>query len=125
MLALLGRNGVGKTTALRAVMGACAVQSGAVEFAGQSLVGLPSYEINRRGIALVPEGRRLFPNLTVAENLQLAMRPGGASLEDAYALFPKLRARQHAKAQKSLRRRAADGRDRPRAGDSEPGDPAR
>jgi branched-chain amino acid transport system ATP-binding protein len=99
VVALLGRNGVGKTTALRAIMGACAIQSGEVSFAGELILGLPSYEINRRGVALVPQGRRLFPNLTVVENLQLASRNGGASLDDAYHLFPKLRSLQNAKAQ--------------------------
>jgi branched-chain amino acid transport system ATP-binding protein len=99
VVALLGRNGVGKTTALRAIMGACEINAGEISLDGAPLGGLPSHAISRRGIALVPQGRRLFGNLTVVENLQLAMRPGGASLDEAYRLFPKLRELQNAKAQ--------------------------
>jgi ABC-type branched-subunit amino acid transport system ATPase component len=99
VVALLGRNGVGKTTALCAIMGACEIETGTIDFDGQSLVGLPSHVVSRHGIALVPQGRRLFGNLTVAENLRVAMRPGGASLDEAYQLFPKLRILQNATAQ--------------------------
>jgi ABC-type branched-subunit amino acid transport system ATPase component/ABC-type branched-subunit amino acid transport system permease subunit len=99
VVALLGRNGVGKTTALRAIMGACEIKAGEISLDGAPLAGLPSHVISRRGIALVPQGRRLFGNLTVVENLQLAMRPGGSSLDEAYRLFPKLRVLQNAKAQ--------------------------
>ena len=99
VVALLGRNGVGKTTTLRAITGTVQVQSGAISFAGANITGQPSYEISRRGMAIVPEGRRLFPNLTVAENLEIAVRPGGASLEEAYLLFPKLRTLQRSRAE--------------------------
>jgi ABC-type branched-subunit amino acid transport system ATPase component/ABC-type branched-subunit amino acid transport system permease subunit len=99
VVALLGRNGVGKTTALCAIMGACEIETGTIDFDGQLLVGLPSHVVSRHGIALVPQGRRLFGNLTVAENLRVAMRPGGASLDEAYQLFPKLRKLQNATAQ--------------------------
>jgi branched-chain amino acid transport system ATP-binding protein len=99
VVALLGRNGVGKTTALKAIMGGCDVQSGDITLDGEKILGLPSFEINRRGIALVPQGRRLFPNLTVAENLMVAARPGGASLDEVYALFPKLRPLQKSRAE--------------------------
>ncbi len=99
VVALLGRNGVGKTTALCAIMGACEIETGTIDFDGQSLVGLPAHVVSRHGIALVPQGRRLFGNLTVAENLRVAMRPGGASLDEAYQLFPKLRILQNATAQ--------------------------
>jgi branched-chain amino acid transport system ATP-binding protein len=99
VVALLGRNGVGKTTALKAIMGGCDVQSGDITLDGEKILGLPSFEINRRGIALVPQGRRLFPNLTVAENLMVAARPGGASLDEVYALFPKLRSLQKSRAE--------------------------
>jgi ABC-type branched-subunit amino acid transport system ATPase component len=99
VVALLGRNGVGKTTALRAIMGACEIKAGEISLDGAPLVGLPSHAISRRGIALVPQGRRLFGNLTVVENLQLAMRPGGASLAEAYRFFPRLWELQNAKAQ--------------------------
>jgi ABC-type branched-subunit amino acid transport system ATPase component len=81
VVALLGRNGVGKTTALCAIMGACEIETGTIDFDGQSLVGLPSHVVSRHGIALVPQGRRLFGNLTVAENLRVAMRPGGACVQ--------------------------------------------
>lgn len=90
VVALLGRNGVGKTTLLRALTGVLKLDEGSVHFDGKPIHGLPPYEVNRSGIALVPEGRRLFPNLTVQENLELAMRPGGASLQDAFGMFPKL-----------------------------------
>jgi branched-chain amino acid transport system ATP-binding protein len=99
VVALLGRNGVGKTTTLKAIMGGCDVQSGDITLDGERILRLPSFEINRRGIALVPQGRRLFPNLTVAENLMVAARPGGASLDEVYTLFPKLRAFQKSRAE--------------------------
>lgn len=98
-VALLGRNGVGKTTTLRAITGTLPLASGDIRFNDKSLKSLKPYEINRLGISLVPEGRRLFPNLTVVENLQLAARPGGISIEDVFELFPRLRTRQRAKAE--------------------------
>jgi branched-chain amino acid transport system ATP-binding protein len=98
-VALLGRNGVGKTTTLRAITGTVRASSGVVTFDGAAITNAKSYEINQRGISLVPEGRRLFPNLTVVDNLRLAMRPGGASLEDVYTIFPKLRMLQRSKAE--------------------------
>ncbi|WP_439410302.1 branched-chain amino acid ABC transporter ATP-binding protein/permease [Bradyrhizobium sp. DASA03030] len=99
VVAILGRNGVGKTTMLRAILGSCDINSGDIRLDGQSLIGMPSHEVNRKGVSIVPEGRRLFPNLTVAENLRLAVRPGGAPLEEIFALFPRLRERRDAKAQ--------------------------
>ncbi|MFG1279792.1 branched-chain amino acid ABC transporter ATP-binding protein/permease [Xanthobacter autotrophicus] len=98
-VALLGRNGVGKTTTLRTLTGSLPLTSGELLLKGGSLVGLRPYEINRRGISLVPEGRRLFPNLTVVENLQLAARPGGISLDEVFELFPRLKTRQAARAE--------------------------
>jgi branched-chain amino acid transport system ATP-binding protein len=98
-VALLGRNGVGKTTTLRAITGTIRASAGKVTFDGNDITHARSYDINQRGISLVPEGRRLFPNLTVLDNLRIAARPGGASLEDAYALFPKLRILQKSKAE--------------------------
>ncbi len=98
-VALLGRNGVGKTTTLRCLTGTLPAVTGTIVFDGRPLSGLKPYEINRLGISLVPEGRRLFPNLTVTENLQLAARPGGSSLEQIFELFPRLRTRQKAKAE--------------------------
>ncbi len=98
-IALLGRNGVGKTTTLRAMTGSLPLARGTITFDGHATGGLKPYLINRLGISLVPEGRRLFPNLTVTENLQLAMRPGGISIEEVFDLFPRLRTRQKAKAE--------------------------
>ena len=91
VVALLGRNGVGKTTSLRAITGVLPLSSGRITFSGKEIGGLRPDEINRLGISLVPEGRRLFPNLTVEENLKLAARRGGASQEEICDLFPKLR----------------------------------
>jgi ABC-type branched-subunit amino acid transport system ATPase component len=98
-VALLGRNGVGKTTTLRAVTGTVRTDAGRIALDGHDITNARPYQINQRGISLVPEGRRLFPNLTVLDNLRLAMRPGGASIDDAYALFPKLKLLQRAKAE--------------------------
>ena len=96
-VALLGRNGVGKSTMLRALSGMLPLSEGAMTFEGKAMDGLKPYEINRLGISHVPEGRRLFPNLTVTENLQIAMRPGGMSIEEVFDLFPRLRTRRAAK----------------------------
>ncbi len=98
-VALLGRNGVGKTTLLRSLSGTLAISSGNIALEGRPLARLKPYEINRLGISLVPEGRRLFPNLTVTENLQLAARPGGIGLAEVFELFPRLRERRSAKAE--------------------------
>jgi branched-chain amino acid transport system ATP-binding protein len=98
-VALLGRNGVGKTTTLRAITGTVRPSAGRIVLDGGDITAARSYQINRRGISLVPEGRRLFPNLTVADNLRLAARPGGASLDEVYTLFPKLRILQRSKAE--------------------------
>ena len=84
-----------------------------------------TYEINRRGISLVPEGRRLFPNLTVVDNLRLAARPGGASLEDVFALFPKLRILQRSQGREPVGRRTADAGHRARADGAGADHPAR
>ncbi|MGH2341261.1 ATP-binding cassette domain-containing protein [Segnochrobactraceae bacterium EtOH-i3] len=99
VVALLGRNGVGKTTALKALMSVVDITSGKITLDGKDITKLPSYEINRLGIAMVPEGRRLFYNLTVAENLILAQRPGGITVEEVYELFPKLKILWKQKAQ--------------------------
>jgi len=90
-VALLGRNGAGKTTTLLAVAGALRPTSGQVEIDGIEVSGRPSFEVARRGLSLVPQGRRIFPALTVRENLTLGDRRG--DLEAVYALFPVLRER--------------------------------
>lgn len=99
VVALLGRNGAGKTTLLRAITGTVPLMGGSITFANTQIGGRPSFEINRLGIGLVPEGRRLFPNLTVQENLELAARPGGMTLEDAFKLFPQLGILKNSKAE--------------------------
>lgn len=97
VVALLGRNGVGKTTTLQTIMGVLRPTGGTITFAGADITSLSPDRVNRHGIAIVPEGRRIFPNLTVAENLALAQREGGWPLDDIYRLFPKLRTRQDAR----------------------------
>jgi ABC-type branched-subunit amino acid transport system ATPase component len=88
---LLGRNGVGKTTTLRAMMGALHASAGRIVFDGTDITAMRADKVNRLGMSIVPEGRRLFPNLTVLENLSLATRPGGAELDEIWELFPKLK----------------------------------
>jgi len=97
MVTLMGRNGMGKTTTVRSVMGLTAPMAGAIRFAGQDILGLPSYRIAQLGIGLVPEGRQIFPNLTTHENLvaTAASRDGGEwTLDRVYELFPRLKERQ-------------------------------
>jgi branched-chain amino acid transport system ATP-binding protein len=95
-VALLGRNGVGKTTTLKSIVGWVPPRTGSVTFAGGKISGLEMMRIARLGISLVPEERRIFTNLTVAENIKLAQvtaqRPGW-SLEDVYNHFPRLKER--------------------------------
>jgi branched-chain amino acid transport system ATP-binding protein len=104
IVAIVGANGAGKTTLLRTISGLIAPKSGAIRFAGQSLVGLTTEEITRRGISHVPEGRGLFRQMTVLENLELgAFQPKArprmkAALEKAFALFPRLKERLGQKA---------------------------
>ncbi len=90
--ALLGRNGVGKTTTCRAIIG-LAEPRGTITLAGQDLTRLPTHRIVRLGIGYVPEDRDVFAGLTVAENLRLAERNGSARYELVYDLFPELRKR--------------------------------
>lgn len=92
--ALLGRNGAGKTTLLRTLMGLIPAKSGKVSFDGRDLTAAPPYERARSGIGYVPQGREIFPRLTVAENLEmgLATRPRGATLpERVHDMFPVLK----------------------------------
>ncbi|MBO1075241.1 ABC transporter ATP-binding protein [Roseomonas marmotae] len=98
VVTLLGRNGMGKTTTVRAIMGLNPPRGGGIAFRGAPLAGLPPEAIARRGIGLVPEGRQVFPTLSVRENLvaTAANRAGHAepwTLERIYALFPRLRER--------------------------------
>jgi branched-chain amino acid transport system ATP-binding protein len=95
VVSLLGRNGMGKTTTVRSIMGMTPPSAGEVIFDGRSLGGLPSYRIAQAGIGLVPEGRQVFPNLTVRENLVATARPGGPwTLEKIFELFNQLKERQ-------------------------------
>ncbi len=98
-VALLGRNGVGKTTMLRAITGTVHKSAGRIIMDGQDITHARPHEINRLGISIVPEGRRLFSNLNVTENLQIAARPGGASFDEIFDLFPKLRILQRSRAE--------------------------
>src|ERR1700682_3195966 len=95
MVAMMGRNGMGKTTTIRSIMGLTPARAGAVRFAGHDVRKLPSFRIAQLGIGLVPEGRQIFPNLTVRENLVAASgnRLGSAdpwTIEKIHALFPRL-----------------------------------
>lgn len=96
VLCLLGRNGAGKTTCLKSIMGLIRLRSGRVMLDGADLTALPAHEIPRRGIAYVPQGRRLFAELTVAENLAIGLMTrnhGGDTRERVLTLFPVLRER--------------------------------
>jgi branched-chain amino acid transport system ATP-binding protein len=94
IVGLIGPNGAGKSSTLHAVMGAAPVVGGDVRLGGVSLVGRSSEEVARRGVALVPEGRRIFGELSVEENLRLglaARRGGGNGYDTVFTLFPVLR----------------------------------
>ena len=93
VLCLLGRNGAGKTTTLKAIMGLLPARSGSIRLDGQELTALAAHEVPKRGIGYVPQGRRLFAELTVRENLEIGLmtrNTGKAVLEDALKLFPRL-----------------------------------
>ena len=99
VVSLLGRNGMGKTTTVRAVMGLLPVRAGGIDFEGQAITGKPPFRIAQAGIGLVPEGRQVFPTLTVEENLiATASNRGGQAapwtLERVYAFFPRLAERR-------------------------------
>ena len=93
-LAVLGRNGVGKTTLLGTIMGHTTLHGGAIEYRGKEVSQLPVYERSRLGMGFVPQGRWIFPSLTVEENLTVAGRPGPWTLERVYDLFPGLAERR-------------------------------
>jgi len=102
LVTLLGRNGVGKTTTLKSVMGIVGKRSGSVRFESEELVGAASNVIARRGIAYCPEERGIFSSLNVEENLVLppAVKPGGLSLDEIYRLFPNLLERRRSQGTK-------------------------
>jgi branched-chain amino acid transport system ATP-binding protein len=87
---LLGRNGMGKTTTVRALMGMNPCNAGSIAFHGRNISSLPSYRIAQAGIGLVPEGRQIFPNLTVRENLVATARKGHWNLDRVFGLFSNL-----------------------------------
>jgi branched-chain amino acid transport system ATP-binding protein len=97
VVCLLGRNGAGKTTTLRSIIGFTPPRTGRVSFKGQDVAGMPANRIARLGIGLVPQGRRIFPDLTVQENLLLGARrkeSAGWDLASVYAEMPRLRERE-------------------------------
>ena len=97
-IGLMGRNGMGKSTLLKSLMGIVPPQSGTVQIKGQTMNGRPTYEVAQMGIAYVPEGRGIFGNLSVVENLQMAARPGTRGQRDwtyerVLETFPRLQER--------------------------------
>jgi branched-chain amino acid transport system ATP-binding protein len=99
VVSLMGRNGMGKTTTVRSIMGLTRPKSGEIRFRGKSLFGIPSYRIAQAGLGLVPEGRQVFPNLTVHENLVATAANRSESkdrwsLEKVFSLFPNLKTRR-------------------------------
>jgi branched-chain amino acid transport system ATP-binding protein len=100
IVALIGANGAGKSTLLMTICGAPRARSGRIEFDGRDITRLPTFEIVRLGIAQVPEGRRVFPHMTVLENLQIGATPAEATyfdddLDRVFAMFPILEERRH------------------------------
>ncbi|MBM3542068.1 MAG: ABC transporter ATP-binding protein [Alphaproteobacteria bacterium] len=97
VVTLLGRNGMGKTTTVRSIMGLVRVKGGRVRFEGRDIAGWPAHRVARAGLGLVPEGRQIFPNLSVRENLTSTARAGGPwTLARTLALFPALAERLEA-----------------------------
>ena len=96
IVAVLGRNGMGKTTTIRSIMGFTPPRRGKILFKGEDIAGLPSYRIAQKGIGLVPQGRRIFPSLSVEENLTMAARGGenAWNLDRVHSLFPILKERR-------------------------------
>ena len=90
---ILGRNGVGKTTLIRSLMAFTPPRRGQVLLLGKDVTGWPAHRIARHGVALVPQGRRIFASLTVREHLDIAARPGKWNVESLFEVFPRLRER--------------------------------
>ncbi len=103
IVCLLGRNGVGKSTTLKSIIGLVEPRSGEVVFKGRNVAGMPSYIISKLGVGYVPEERRIFPTLTVRENLLMGIKPrqkgkgDGWTVEKVYKYFPPLQARDKQK----------------------------
>ena len=94
VVTLLGRNGMGKTTLVKAIFGLLPPRAGSVRIDGADMTGAPPHRIARGGLGLVPEGRQIFPTLSVEENLRATARPGHWTLPGIYELFPRLRERR-------------------------------
>jgi branched-chain amino acid transport system ATP-binding protein len=94
VVALMGRNGMGKSTTLKTIIGLLRAKGGTITFNGRDITNLPAHEKSLRGIGYVPEGRRMFPGLTVDEHLIAVSRPGAFSPMQIYRLFPQLRDRR-------------------------------
>lgn len=102
ILCLLGRNGAGKTTTLKSIMGIVPARTGSITLDGEALNALPAHEVPRRGVGYVPQGRRLFSEMTVAENLEVGLltrRKGAETRERMLNLFPRLRDRLRQRAE--------------------------
>jgi len=103
IVCLLGRNGVGKSTTLKSIIGLVKPRSGEVFFKGQNIAGMPPHTIAKLGVGYVPEERRIFPTLTLRENLLMGIKPGqksngdGWTIEKVYRYFPALQARDKQK----------------------------
>ncbi len=93
VVALLGRNGMGKTTLVHTIMGLVPARAGKISYDKKDITNLPPHRISPLGLSLVPQGRRIFPSLSVRENLALGMRGKGWTLERIYSLFPALEKR--------------------------------
>jgi ABC-type branched-chain amino acid transport systems, ATPase component len=102
VVTLLGRNGVGKTTTMRSIMGIVGKRAGSIAFDGTETIGLPSNRIARLGVAYCPEERGIFSSLNVKENLLLppVVRPGGLSVDEVFGLFPRLLERSNSQGTK-------------------------
>ncbi|MGH8727512.1 MAG: ABC transporter ATP-binding protein [Burkholderiales bacterium] len=98
LVSLIGCNGAGKSTTLKALAGLVPAEAGSIKYGGSEIVGLPSYQLVRRGLALVPEGRGIFPRLTVEENLEMGAysrdTDTSEDMERAFDLFPRLKERR-------------------------------
>ena len=102
ILCLLGRNGAGKTTTMQTIMGLLPLMSGRIMLDGQEISRLPAHEVPRAGVGYIPQGRRLFAGLSVAQNLEIGLRAGNAgreTLDEVLELFPRLRERMDQPAQ--------------------------
>ena len=116
VVALLGRNGAGKTTTIRSIMGLTPPRAGKIIFKGENIAGLPPYAIANKGVGFVPDNRRIFPNLTVKRNLEIARKGNGEkegwTIGENLRTFPKAERDRIPNGGGPERRRAADAHDR-------------